>query len=211
MQKSVSKYLAIASVLATISVANAEKSGAFVGLEAGVNVGTLEAETGSYALAKKTTQYLLGGSYGFIAGYKQFFTSHIGLRYYANLNLKHSTKDITNSTGESYIPDFIWLNYGANVDFLGNFVSNEDLDFGGFVGLGIGANTEFISQRDSTTNLDVALNVGLRTTFDSKHSLELISRVPFLPTTKGNERATKLIYREPVYDYSVSLRYAYSF
>lgn len=207
MQKSVSKYLAIASVLATMNVANAEKSGAFVGLEAGVNVGTLEAETRFYT----TTKYLLGGSYGFITGYKQFFTSHIGLRYYANLNLKHSTEDITNSTGESYIPDFIWLNYGANVDFLGNFVSNEDLDFGGFVGLGIGANTEFISQRDSTTNLDVALNVGLRTTFDSKHSFELISRVPFLPTTKGNERATELIYREPVYDYSVSLRYAYSF
>lgn len=163
MQKSVSKYLAIASVLATMSAANAEKSGAFVGLEAGVNIGTQERGNGGLG-DSKIKKYLLGGSYGFIAGYKQFFTSHIGLRYYANLNLKHSTEDITNSRDN--LPEFIWLNYGANVDFLGNFVSRENVDFGGFVGLGLGANTEI----RSTTNLDVALNVGLRTTFYSKHS-----------------------------------------
>ena len=33
----------------------------------------------------------------------------------------------------------------------------------------------------------------------------------FLPTTKGVENTTKLVRREPVYDYGMSLCYVYSF
>ena len=123
-----------------------------------------------------------GVSYGFVAGYKQFFNEYLGLRYYANVDLTHATFKIT---------DFrpILVNYGVNVDFLGNFVVTEIADFGGFIGLGIGGNSwvgkdmqdmknsynsEGTNIKIKDTSFDVALNVGLRTNIAKHHGLEVL-------------------------------------
>ena len=168
----------------------------------------------------------LGGiNYGFVGGYKQFFTPYLGLRYYVNLDLHHNLK---NFTGTNYRPDIILINYGVNVDFLGNFVSTESVDFGGFVGVGIGANSitgKFIKDdvkileeqgfKFTDTGFDIALNVGLRTNIATNHGLELVARVPFLPMKMIDEKATagehgsyKITFKQ---DYNIMARYTFSF
>ena len=154
-----------------------------------------------------------GVNYGFVAGYKQFFTPHIGLRYYINVGnthfslgefkYKYDSAVIESNTSVELAGGNI--NYGVNVDFLGNFIANEKIDFGGFLGVGLGGNywwgnsvgtsslpinsLEKYSQTVlgcySCTHLsgfDVWLNVGLRTNIAQKHGVELVCRVPFLQT-----------------------------
>ena len=162
-----------------------------------------------------------GVNYGFIAGYKQFFTPYLGLRYYANLDIFHNLKKF-----ESERLDITLINYGVNVDFLGNFVSNETLDFGGFIGAGIGGNTlmgEHIKGlKESvatlkTTGFDIALNVGLRTNIAKYHGLEISARVPFVPikmvdysytVDTGNAIKLKETFKQT---YSILARYTFSF
>ncbi len=92
------------------------------------------------------------------------------------------------------------INYGANVDFLGNFLSTEMVDFGGFIGFGIGGTTlagEIIkNEKDvgkedgysvATTGFDIALNLGLRTNIAKYHGLEIVARVPFLSVKMVDE------------------------
>ena len=87
-----------------------------------------------------TTKYNRNGlNYGFVGGYKQFFTPHLGLRYYVNLDFHHSISK--NEMLDDKKPDIIAINYDVNVDFLGNFIAEDGIDFGGFIGLGLGANT----------------------------------------------------------------------
>lgn len=194
------KYLSVAlvSALASMNVANAEKSSVFAGVEAGFNIATSKVDVISiYNTSTTQTQYRWGGTYGILVGYKQFFTPHIGLRYYANFNYKHG-----NYLGD-FLPTFSTINYGANIDFLGNFISSDDVDFGGFVGLGIGGNTSI--RIGSATNLDVGLNAGLRATFDSNKTIELGTRVSFLPTTIPNYDWSDWTH------YSISLRYIHNF
>ncbi len=204
MQK---KYLtiAVASTLASISVANAEKSGAFAGLEAGVNIAP-RMEFYDNNQPSSFDNFMLGGTYGVVAGYKQFFTPYIGVRYYANFNYKHINRIL------GITPVFSVLNYGANIDFLGNFVSSEDLDFGGFVGLGLGGNTSI--RTATATSLDVALNFGLRATFDSG-SLELVARASFLPTilqeSQWGAGLNLITYSHTYHHYGISVRYTYNF
>ena len=240
MQKSVSKYLAIASVLATISVANAEKSGAFVGLEAGVSIFNLASQTSDL----KDSKFGIGGSYGVIAGYKQFFTPYLGLRYYANLNYAHGSATTptidaggnniftATSSVNAYHQNYL-LNYGVNVDFLANFVSKEiesfgSFDFGGFVGVGLGGNTylsdlTLVSQSfdgsdskslspQETTKFNVALNVGLRANMAENHGVELVARVPFIKAKMIDDTNFDGVPLTITRTYyTVSLRYTYSF
>lgn len=238
MRKNVSKYLAIASVLATMNVANAEKSGAFVGLEAGVSIFNLASQTSDL----KDSKFGVGGSYGVVAGYKQFFTPYLGLRYYANLSYAHGSaptptvdghRSITAMGGDNAYHQNYLLNYGVNVDFLANFVSKEienfgSFDFGGFVGVGLGGNTylsdlTIVSEKfdgsdskslspQETTKFNVALNVGLRANMAENHGVELVAKVPFIKATMiddTNFNNVPLTITRTYY--TVSLRYTYSF
>ena len=144
-------------------------------------------------------------------------------------NLKKFTGTNDEGVNESYRPDITLINYGANVDFLGNFVSSESVDFGGFVGVGIGANSitgKFIKDnvkvyegengwKFTDTGFDVWLNVGLRTNIATYHGLEVVARVPFLPVKMIDEKAVagehgsyKITFKQ---DYSIMARYTFSF
>ena len=160
-----------------------------------------------------------GLNYGFVGGYKQFFTPYLGLRYYVNVDLHHNMSKVGDETKAL---KHIIANYGANVDFLGNFVSTEFVDFGGFVGVGIGANTltgkdieymktmyENSGEKFNTTGFDVWLNVGLRTNIATNHGLEVAVRVPFLPVTMFND--TDGFKYTLGQTYSVLARYTFSF
>ena len=141
-----------------------------------------------------------------------------------NLDLHHNLKKFGSERA-----DIILINYGVNVDFLGNFISTEFVDFGGFVGVGIGANSitgKFIKDnvkvyekengwKFTDTGFDVWLNVGLRTNIATNHGLEVVARVPFMPPIKMiDEKATadygsyKITLKQ---DYNILARYTFSF
>lgn len=203
---------AAAAVLLSTSALFAEVSGGFIGIGIGGGGTAYKMEGGDMSLK----QTYSGFNYGFVGGYKQFFNDYLGLRYYANVDLHHNMAKAGNER-----LDIIIVNYGANVDFLGNFISNETLDFGGFVGLGIGANTlagKSISEDEknakengdkfNTTGFDIALNVGLRTNIAKNHGVEVAVRVPFLPVTFQEGGGVKYTFGQ---EYSVLARYAFSF
>ena len=153
--------------------------------------------------------------YGLVAGYKQFFNPHIGLRYYANISFQQSL-GVSGGTGGEELTSF--LNYGANVDLLGNFIATEHFDFGAFVGIGLGANTWFnqiltdakdLGLKVSTTGFDFALNVGLRTNLFSHHGIEIAARVPFLANTVFDAALDSKV--DFSSNYSVTARYIFSF
>ncbi len=154
------KFLRIALLIVSFgSVANAEKSGGFLGLEIGY--GTLVVPF-NYELATinnnvtNVTQKISGNfngggvAFGFIGGYKQFLTPYFGLRYYANINVlmaKVSPK-VSENTGGILLDrgnnrSATLVNYGFDFDVLINFIvreKNRVADFGMFAGLGLGGN-----------------------------------------------------------------------
>lgn len=172
-------------------------------------------------------------------GYKQFFTPHLGLRYYASFNALHTT---ANPTGlmEQHArigtkQRITLLNYGANVDFLGNFIANNALDFGVFGGLGIGAESllgadftnypkAFVdaSQIPNTaweakkTHFSAWVNVGLRGNFVKYHSVEIFAQVPFASSAilqkSENVVGVKWSAKTTITNsYNIGVRYGFSF
>lgn len=206
------------------NIAFAEESGGFVGIGVGYGDAKWITEETLDGVTDKTTLTANGASYGFIAGYKQFFNEYLGLRYYANVDLTHVTFKLTNDAIANF--NTILVNYGVNVDFLGNFVVTEIADFGGFIGLGIGGNTwsgkdikdlkNDIALEGGTTlkdtSFDVALNVGLRTNIAKYHGIEVAVRVPFLKTQLYKDSgAGGSIKMELGQNFRVLARYAFSF
>ena len=107
---------------------------------------------------KKSYEFLVGEEhklkgikYGFLGGYKQFFTADFGLRYYVAFDMAKYQYD-----GAAYMYSDDAMNYGkwelrtkythkinerhfsVNVDALYNFIANDTLDFGVFVGVSLG-------------------------------------------------------------------------
>lgn len=150
------RFLQIALLIVSFgSVANAEQSGGFLGLEVGY--GSLvvpfdyEQKANNAVNAKIAGNFSGDGvAFGFIGGYKQFFNPYFGLRYHANVNVvmaKVSPK-VTQSVGNIFLDagdnrSTTLVNYGANVDMLVNFIvreKNKVADFGAFLGLSLGGN-----------------------------------------------------------------------
>ena len=214
MRKLVS--IVAAAVLLSATSAFAEESGGFVGFGIGGG-GTQSVYKGDGETNKDNRS---GLNYGFVGGYKQFFTPYLGLRYYVNVDLHHNMskdKEADPDTGKKETPEIIIANYGVNVDFLGNFIAEDGIDFGGFIGLGLGANTltgKYIKEQKDTglkitdTGFDLSLNVGLRTNIAYNHGLEVAVRVPFLPVTLQKESGYKITFGQT---YSVLARYTFSF
>ena len=212
--------LGLALLFGGANVAFAEESGGFVGFGIGGG-GTQFKSSGGGETYKENRS---GLNYGFVGGYKQFFTPYLGLRYYVNVDLHHNMskdKEADPDTGKKETQEMIIANYGVNVDFLGNFIAEDGIDFGGFIGLGLGANTlagKWVKDaKDSfkasgvkftDTGFDIALNVGLRTNIATNHGLEVVARVPFLPVTVVNEGGFKYTFGQT---YSVLARYTFSF
>ena len=227
--------ISLALLLGGANIALAEESGVFVGAEIGYGAGKFETKvtlpTGSDRL-----KYDGGGvKYGVVVGYKQFFTPYLGLRYYANVSIMHGNleNDAYAGTYWKQKVDGTLVNYGANVDFLANFVANETLDFGAFLGLGIGGNTWISDDLDdfedrevaqvagafnqtwklTRTGFDLSLNVGLRANIAKHHGVELVAKVPFLETTLLDKKipnmgSVKNTLHQP---FSVTARYTFSF
>ncbi len=188
----------MALLFGSASVALAEESGGFVGI--GIGGGGTELSMTGYDDTNNFDDTLKdsGIDYGFVVGYKQFFNEYLGLRYYANLDIHHNLGKEYGFNVDEFGNDILersditLINYGVNVDFLGNFVVTDIADFGGFIGFGIGGNTikgkyfkdmeaGFVGSKFKYTGFDAWLNLGLRTNIAKYHGVELVARVPFLP------------------------------
>ena len=134
-------------------------------------------------------------SINIISGYK-YFVAQYGFRIYANLD--YQPKATKNNEQDDKIN---LINYGANADFLFNFVNSKSINFGGFVGLGLGGNTfvgSFVDDLEKyvkainealnkneifhRTGFDMWLNAGLRINLYKHFGLEITAKVPFMKT-----------------------------
>ena len=190
----------------------AEESGAFVGVGVGYGGTKMKSSGGD----EGGSESLGGLSYEVIAGYKQFFTPEFGLRYYANFAGANTSKSIDGAKAKANV-----MNYGVNVDALYNFINDDSLSFGAFLGLGLGMNTWSGSFIDSVSDLvadsgekvkksgfGLGLNVGVRTEIAKHHGIEVAAKVPFLATTLFNKDGVKITAQQT---YNVGVRYIFSF
>lgn len=165
-------------------------------------------------------------SAGVFVGYKYFFNPYVGMRIMLGYDAFTPEFEFEGKREEA-----ILLNFGANLDFLVNFVSTQNADFGFFVGASVGGNwwvSKDITQlkrdiEDSGLNfkvrdlsLDVAVNVGLRVNFARRHSIEIGAKVPFLPTIllngsieNGGAKVTLKVHNRQIY--GIITRYAFMF
>lgn len=225
--------------------ANYNRSGGFVGFGIGGGGANMSAKASGEmnmgsdsGSVNQTIKYYEGGGVDFelVSGYNQFFTQYIiGLRYYANFSLSYMIMNVSGifkdylialGNEEMYneikIMNAILINYGANVDFVGNFYTSANVDLGGFVGIGIGGDSWIIKAKldtqlsPPTSAFNVWLNAGLRANIATHHGIELVARVPFLKATifstamnlgYANSKM-KMFITNP---YNVTLRYVYNF
>ena len=205
--------VALAGILGASS-ALAETSGAFVGVQFGFGGANAKSE---YAVVATDSGVSFGADatksassfrYGFLAGYKQFFTEKFGLRYYGVIDFgtqsEHKIGPSFNHYGSGASAYFNFtetikistLNLNANVDALYNFEQNDSFEFGVFGGLSLGYTsykaqsvaingvnlTNFAySYKDlSASGFDFGINFGLRANIAQKHGVELYSRFSLL-------------------------------
>lgn len=224
----------------------AEESGVFLGANVGygdmaIHTDTTAIDDSGYILTQHKDKLINGGgvNYGIITGYKQFFTPHLGLRYYVSFSALHATLSpnvlMEQHAGINTKQKITLLNYGANVDFLGNFIANNAFDFGAFVGVGIGADSLLGADLDNYTKAFVAknqipnttwspkrthfgtwANLGLRANLAKYHSVEIFAQVPFVANAILQKRenivgAEWSIKTTITNHYNISIRYGFSF
>ena len=205
--------VALAGILGASS-ALAETDGVFAGVQFGFGGANAKSEyaavsTDGQSFGADATKSASSFRYGFLAGYKQFFTEKFGLRYYGVIDFgtqsEHKIGPSFNAVGASPAEAYFnftetikisTLNLNANVDALYNFEQNDSFEFGVFGGLSLGytsykaqsvaingtnATNLTYSYKDlSASGFDFGINFGLRSNIAQKHGVELYSRFSLL-------------------------------
>ena len=133
--------VALAGILGASS-ALAETSGTFVGVQFGFGGANTKNEFCEFGVCNTDSKSASALRYGFLAGYKRFFTENFGLRYYGVVDYGADFKidsafDMDMGEPIPFSPKISALNLSANVDALYNFISNDNLEFGVFGGLSL--------------------------------------------------------------------------
>lgn len=232
--KKIALSFALAGILGATSMV-AETDGVFVGVQAGYGGLTLKNEyKNSFDPTENVSDSTStnGFRYGFVLGYKTFFNPQFDIRYYAAVDLGTDyEKDLTDTDGDKATLKINSYNITANADVLYNFISDRDLDFGGFVGLGLGYANHKIkvesvggtliesvggNAEKTLEGFDLGINLGLRANIAYNHSIELYSRFSILPQEEEIERTypgglTLTNTHTVQQPYQVGLRYIFSF
>ena len=228
--------VALAGILGA-SGALAETDGAFVGVQFGFGGAKTTNEFCIFGVCNTDSKSANALRYGFLAGYKQFFTENFGLRYYGVVDYGADSKidnAVTfNDVPIKFSPKISVLNLSANVDALYNFISNDSLEFGAFGGLSLAYAsyeaknalnlTPMIAGHDKPafkdfqlSRFDVGVNVGVRAQIAQKHGVELYGRFAFMENKKEEtlfeaEGAKITQTFKAAQPYQVGLRYTFSF
>ena len=228
--------VALAGILGASS-ALAETSGAFVGVQFGFGGAKITNEFCEFGVCNTDSKSASALRYGFLAGYKRFFTENFGLRYYGVVDYGADSK-IDNAVTFNGVmikssPKISALNLSANVDALYNFISNDSLEFGAFGGINLAYAsyeaknalnlTPMIAGHDKPafkdfqlSRFDVGVNVGVRAQIAQKHGVELYGRFAFMENKKEEtlfetEGAKITQTFKAAQPYQVGLRYTFSF
>ena len=234
--------VALAGILGASS-ALAETSGAFVGVQFGLGGANTTNEFcssgGGMSACQTDSKSASALRYGFLAGYKQFFTENFGLRYYGVVDYGADFKIDNAFDGNGMVvkssPKISALNLSANVDALYNFISNDSLEFGAFGGLSLayanykaknalmdvtlmmtGGSDKPAFKDFKLSGFDMGVNVGVRAQIAQKHGVELYGRFAFMENKKEETlheealgKATQTFKAQQ--PYQVGLRYTFSF
>lgn len=188
------KYLATALLSCVCSVANAEVSGFFGGLQVGYGdfVHKVQTRTGGRTQfpSDRTESDM---QYGGILGYKHFFSDKFGFRlggYFTYTNLRFVDD-------EQKKQDISIMSYGGLFDVLLNAVSKPSVDAGFYAGFYLGGKTydsarlneleeqwRLNANRQGTqtitkTHLDVGANLGMRIHYMKYNGIEIGVNLPF--------------------------------
>ena len=234
--------VALAGILGASS-ALAETDGAFVGVQFGFGgANTKNEHTNNefcssgdgMSVCNTDSKSANALRYGFLAGYKKFFTKNFGLRYYGVVDYGADFK-IDNAFYMGEMVKFSALNLSANVDALYHFISNDSLEFGVFGGLSlayasykvknalwdvtpmmIGSGDKPAFKDFELSGFDMGVNVGVRAQIAQKHGVELYGRFAFMENKKEEtlqeEEDGKMTQTfKAAQPYQVGLRYTFSF
>ena len=126
-----------------------------------------------------------GVNLGVLWGYRHFFSDSIALRGYVNLNYLYAKDKKIAHFSELKI-----LNLGVNADFLLNFWTDNNIDFGGLLGIAIGGDIfageglanikRYAKSRVYLSSLNTSLNLGVQSLILSKIGIEFIAKIPLM-------------------------------
>lgn len=167
--------LALISSMAYADGLKEEKSGGFVGLQAGTSLlqlkNNLTMDTG------RTSTYRYNyttAAYGVLGGYEYWFSNSLGVRGYALF-----------SGANFYV-----MQFGVGADVIYNITNVADGNLGVIAGLQVGGaywlNSRFWGYYNDKNSLefDMALNIGVRWT-QNEHVIELLGKIPFIEAHTG--------------------------
>lgn len=224
------KYLATALLSCVCSVANAEVSGFFGGLQVGYGDFEHKVQTrtgGRTQFPSDRTESDM--QYGGILGYKHFFSDKFGFRlggYFTYTNLRFVDD-------EQKKQDISIMSYGGLFDVLLNAVSKPSVDAGFYAGFYLGGKTydsarlneleeqwRLNANRQGTqtitkTHLDVGANLGMRIHYMKYNGIEIGVNLPFfeniLYQRSQETLGTVISYRHSAKsNYAVYFRYTLS-
>ena len=180
------KKILISSVLSAslLCVANAQSSGLFVGVNAGVPI-TTPSYSGFTGLKDNFPTSGIGWAVGLDVGYKQALSENYGLKYYISYNYNQSkgSKDNPQPFGKVNA-DINQHLITANVDYYFNFTPA----FGAYIGIGVGYQqynptwkTAGMSISEGAKGgLAVPVNLGFTYNFNDKNQLLLGAKIPLV-------------------------------
>ena len=168
--------LALISSMAYADGLKEEKSGGFVGLQAGTSLlqlkNNLTMDTG------RTSTYRYNyttAAYGVLGGYEYWFSNSLGVRGYALF-----------SGANFYV-----MQFGVGADVIYNITNVADGNLGVVAGLQVGGvywlNSWYwwgSSSNQNSLAFDMALNIGVRWT-QNEHVIELLGKIPFIEAHTG--------------------------
>lgn len=184
----------VATIFASISLANAEVSGVFAGLQVGYGDFAHKVQTRTGGRTQFPSDRTVSDmQYGGILGYKHFFSDKFGFRlggYFTYTNPRF-TDDQQNKQ------DVGIMSYGGLFDVLLNAVSKPSVDAGFYAGFYLGGRTydsarlneleeqwRLNANRQGTqtitkTHLDVGANLGVRIHYLKYNGIEIGVNLPF--------------------------------
>ena len=140
-----------------------------------------------------------GFSYQLIAGYKYMLPEFSNLGFRAYVNYEDNRDNVS----------LVGLNIDALYNFDNNSSSNSYNGFGVFAGVGFGMEEYYHFDYD----FYVAIQAGLRATFDDKHTIEIFATTPLTKykSEKIKIESQDLIKNESKKEFGIGTRYIYNF
>ena len=169
--------LALISSMAYADGLKEEKSGGFVGLQAGTSLLQQKNEYHwNYPYNRNVSKYsYTTAAYGVLGGYEYWFSNSLGARGYALF-----------SGANFYV-----MQFGVGADVIYNITNVADGNLGVVAGLQVGGvywlNSWYwwgSSSNQNSLAFDMALNIGVRWT-QNEHVIELLGKIPFIEAHTG--------------------------